>query len=165
MRSDADRGAIGSGPALAQGSVLGWNLAFSAGAAAAGAALVSPRFAAGVALGAAVELANFRSLWRSCEKILLVGGPGAGLAVASFAVRFGLLAVVIAGALWAGTHPAGLVVGLSMIVPAAVFAAWRARPPVLPAEAICGPPADDPSWDEWNPWLARERAPQEDDEA
>jgi hypothetical protein len=40
-----------------------------------------------------------------------------------------------------------------------VLAAWRARPePTLDAPALA---PDDPSWDAWNPWTARERDPQD----
>jgi hypothetical protein len=141
---------------------LRWNLAFSAGATAAGFALVSPRFAASLALGALLETVNFRALWRASERILLGGGPGGGAAVGAFGVRFVLLALVLWVALGAGAHPVGLVVGLSLVVPAVVLAAWRARP--LPGPAAAAPPPDDPSWDEWNPWLARERAPAEEDD-
>lgn len=155
--------ATGTMPRLEQGSVLGWNLAFSAGATAAGYAMVSPRFAMGLALGAVLEVLNFRSLFSSCERIFLSGMPGAGPAVAAFGARFGLLALVIMAALWAGTDPAGLLVGLSLIMPAAVLAAWRARPPIDPdARAL---PEDDPAWDLWNPWLAREQDPDQEEEA
>ena len=48
-------------------------------------------------------------------------------------------------------------------MPAAIWVAWRNRPaldPNAPALAF-----DDPAWDSWNPWLAREReASDEDDE-
>jgi hypothetical protein len=140
---------------LTQGSVMGWNLAFSGGACAVSFAAVSPRFAAGLALGALLETANFRSLFRSCERIFFSGGPGAGPAVALFGLRFVLLGGVVFLALRAGVHPVGLTVGLSLIVPASILAAWRARPPIDPAApALAG---DDPVWDRWNPWLARER--------
>jgi hypothetical protein len=141
---------------LTQGAVMGWNLAFSAGACALSFALVSPRFAAGLAVGALLEAANFRSLWRSCERILLSGGPGAGPAVATFGLRFALLGAVIFLVLRAGVNAAGLLVGLSLVIPAAVLAAWRARPPILADAPALAP--DDGEWDRWNPWLARERA-------
>lgn len=146
--------------------VLAWNLAFSAGAAAAGWAFVSPRFAGSLALGAVLEAVNFRSMWRFSERVLLGKSSGAFPAIGAFGLRFVLLAVVLWVALGAGAHPVGLVVGLSMIVPAVVLAAWRARPQDLPAgEAPAVPPPDDESWDEWNPWLARERDPEEEDDA
>jgi hypothetical protein len=44
-------------------AVLGISLVFSAGAAAASWALVSPRFAGSLALGAALEALNFRALF------------------------------------------------------------------------------------------------------
>ena len=142
-------------PSFTQNSVMAWNLAFAAGACALGLAAVSPRFAAGLAVGAALEVANFRTLFRSCERILLSGGPGAGPAVATFGLRFVLLGAVIFLALRGGVHPVGLVVGLSLIIPATILAAWRARPPVLEGAPALAP--DDPSWEHWNPWLARER--------
>jgi hypothetical protein len=151
-----------SAATLTQGQVMGWNLAFSAGACAVSFAAVSPRFAAGLALGALLEAANFRSLFRSCERIFFGGGPGAGAAIATFGLRFVLLGAVIFVALRAGVHPAGLLVGLSLIVPASVLAAWRARPPLDPAApALAG---DDPAWERWNPWLARERDEAEEEE-
>jgi hypothetical protein len=141
--------------ALTQGSVMGWNLAFSAGACALSFAAVSPRFAAGLALGAALEAANFRSLWRSCERVFFGGASGAGPAVALFGLRFVLLGAVIYFAIRAGVHPVGLVVGLSLIVPASVLAAWRARPPIDPSAPALAP--DDPEWEQWDAWRARER--------
>ena len=142
--------------------MLGFSLAFSAGAAAASWALVSPRFAGSLALGAALEALNFRGLFGYWQRALL-GGEQAGWArFASLGLRF----VALAGAIWAalalGAHPVGLLIGLSLVVPGVVLAAWRARPapdPEAPALA-----ADDPSWDAWNPWLAHERDA-EDDEA
>lgn len=152
-------------PSLQQHSVLGWNLAFSAGACAASYTLVSPRFALALGLGALLEVMNFRSLWRSCERIFLSDYEGMGAAapaVGAFGLRFLLLAGVLFFAIRAGMHPVGLVVGLSLIMPAAVLAAWRVRPPVDPdAPALAD---DDPTWDAWNPWLAREVEPAEDDE-
>jgi hypothetical protein len=148
--------------ALRQGTVVGWNFAFSAGACALSAAAVSPRFAAGLALGALLEAANFRALWGSCERLLGTGGSAGGLAVAALGLRLGLLALVLAAALHAGVDAAGLLVGLSLILPATVLAAWRARPPVVAdAPALA---SDDPAWDLWNPWLAREREPRGEDE-
>src|SRR4029453_9540077 len=112
---------------------MGLNLGVGAGASALSFALVSPRFAAGLALGAILEAANFRSFWRSWERIFFAGAPGPGLWVAGFGLRFALLAAVIFLALRAGVHPIGLVVGLSLIVPATLLAAWRARPPLRDA--------------------------------
>ena len=51
-------------------------------------------------------------------------------------------------------HAIALLLGLSLIIPALLIAAWRNRPPILAdAPAL---DADDPSWERWNPWLARE---------
>ena len=135
------------------------NLTMCAGALAASWVWASPAFAWSVALGAALETVNFRGLRRSSEAFFagrLPGGWSAG-----FAVRFAGLTVGIGAAVWAGAHPVGLLIGLSMIVPAVVIEAWRRRPPVL-ADLPALPP-DDPSWDRWDPWLARERDPDEDD--
>jgi hypothetical protein len=147
---------------LTQGAVMSWNLAFSAGAGALAFALVSPRFAAGLAVGALLEIANFRSMWRSCERIFLSGPNGAGPAVATFGLRFILLGGVIFLALRGGIDAGGLLVGLSLVVPAALLAAWRARPPVLAEVPALAPESEE--WDRWNPWLARESDPAEEDE-
>lgn len=134
------------------------NLAVSAGAAAAGYALVSPAFAAGLAAGALIEALNFRHLLRSGRKLFagdnLAWGAGYGL-------RFGFLGVAMATALWLGAHPIGLVAGLSVILPLVVIEAWRTRPPVQPDAPALAP--DDPAWDQWNPWLARERDDDDED--
>ena len=148
--------------ALQQRDVLAWYLGLAAAAGALALALASPHFAASMGVGALLQLTNFRALWRSCEKILLVGGPGAGLAVATFSVRFVLIGAAVGVALWAGVDAAGLLVGLSLIIPAAVVAAWQARPPVL--ANVPALPEDDPTWDLWNPWLAREQDPVDEDE-
>ena len=139
------------------------NLALSAGAVAASFALVSPLFAASLAVGAVLETVNFRGLRRSAKALFdgqLAGGAGWSMA---FGIRFALLAISMGVALYVGAHPVGLVIGLSLIVPAVVIEAWRNRPPE-PAEPAPSLPPDDPSWDRWNPWLARERDVDEQDE-
>lgn len=140
--------------------LLGWNLALSAGACAASWALLSPRFAGSVALGAALETVNLRALWALSEQVLL-GRGGSGTTLVSFSLRFLLLGAALWWALEAGAHPIGLLIGLSSIVPAVILTAWRKRPPAGESPA---PPPDDPSWDAWNPWLARERDPSDDED-
>lgn len=133
------------------------NLTISAGTVAASCALASPAFALSVALGSALEAMNFRAL-RSGAQRLFSGDLAVGqLWAFGFALRFVALAAAIYFSLDSGAHPVGLVIGLSSIVPATVIGAWLQRPPVLPAEP--GPPLapDDPSWDRWSVWLARER--------
>lgn len=129
-----------------------WNLTLSGIAAAVSYFLASPLFAASLAAGALLEVMNFRGLRRSGE-LLFSGQLRVGWS-AGFAARFSLLALGVAGAIYAGAHPVGLLVGLSLMVPAALLEAWRTRPPVL-SDAPALPP-DDPSWDRWNAWLARE---------
>ncbi len=138
------------------------NLALSAGAFAASCAAASGAFATSLALGAAIEAVNFRALQSAARRMFAGDLAVGGAWVAGFALRFVVLAVGIAFALRAGAHPVGLVLGLSMIVPSVLIAAWLQRPPVVEQEA--GPPPDDPSWDAWNPWLARERDPSEEEE-
>ena len=131
------------------------NLTLSAGAVAAGFAAASPAFATSLALGAAIEAVNFRVL-RAASLRLFAGDLGVGRAwLAGFGLRFVALAFAVSFALRSGAHPVGLVLGLSMIVPAVIAGAWLQRPPVGNPES--GPPPDDPSWETWNAWLARER--------
>jgi hypothetical protein len=144
-------------------AVLGYSLVFSAGAAAASWVLVSPRFAGSLALGAVLEAMNFRALFRHWRSALL-GDAHAGWArFAGFGLRFVVLAGVVWAALAFGAHPVGLLLGLSLVVPGVVIAAWRARPaPSADAPALA---EDDPSWAAWNPWLARERDAEADEDA
>jgi len=138
------------------------NLAIAAGAVALGYATAGPGFATSLALGAGIEGVNFRAL-RSGSQRLFAGDLAVGHAwVAGFGLRFLVLAGAIALSLRAGAHPVGLLLGLSTIVPAVIVGAWRTRPPIGNPEP--GPPPDDPSWDAWNPWLARERDPAEQEE-
>jgi len=139
------------------------NFGISAGAVAAAFALASPVFAASLAFGAAIEAANFRAL-RAAANRMFFGDLAMGkLWAASFGLRLGFLAIAISLALNAGAHPVGLVIGLSTTIPAVVLGAIYMRPPVL--ETGPAPPPDDPSWDAWNPWLARERDPAESEES
>jgi hypothetical protein len=147
---------------MTEGAALGWNLAFCAGAVATGYALVSPRFATSVALGALLETLNFRFLWRASRRVLLSGAARSGPLLGAFGLRFALLAVALWAALDAGADGVGLVLGLSLMVPAVLVAAWRARP--APGPTSPAPPPDDPSWDAWDPWRARERELPAEDE-
>lgn len=138
------------------------NFGISAGAVAAGFALASPAFATSLAVGAAIEAVNFRAL-RAGATQLFAGNLVAGKAWAmGFGVRFAFLAVAISLALGAGAHPVALVIGLSTTIPAVLVGAWLQRPAVDPTAPALD--ADDPSWDVWNPWLARESEPSEDEE-
>jgi hypothetical protein len=144
-----------------QRAVMRWNFALSGGTCAVS-ALASPRFAFGVAVGAALETANFRALWRSGEAILRRRAPGGAAALAGFGLRFALLGAMIYATLRLGVHPIGLLLGLSLIVPAVLAAAWRARPAVDPSAPALAP--DDPAWERWDAWRARERELDEVDE-
>jgi len=138
------------------------NLKLSAGAAALSLAVATPAFAASLLAGAALESVNFRGLRRSAAAFFGGELPGEGGFRALAGLRFLLLAVGIALALGVGADPVGLVIGLSLIMPAAVIDAWRHRPPVQPDAPSLD--ADDPAWERWDAWLAREREPAEDEE-
>ena len=139
------------------------NLTLSAGAVAASLVFASPAFAAGLAAGALLEAVNFRGLRRQAQFLfwgeIRSGGGWTGVS----ALRYGLLVIGIFAALYFGADPAGLLVGLSLIMPAAVVAAWRSRPAVDPSAPALDP--EDPAWERWNPWLARERDDEAEDDA
>lgn len=140
------------------------NLTLSASAVAVSWTLASGAFALALALGSAIEAVNYRVLRRATERFFAGELAGSSAWTAGYGLRFVFVGVAMAAALAAGAHPVGLVLGLTMIVPSAVVAAWRTQPPTLPTFAV--PPPEDPSWERWNPWLARERDPaDEDDEA
>jgi hypothetical protein len=142
-------------------TVQRYNLLMSAGAIAASLVLSSPRFAGSLALGALVETVNFRALWRFSQRGLFAGAAAPHLAVWAFAMRFLVLGFVVWALLASGAHPIGFLLGLSLIVPAMLLAAWRNRP--APGPLTSGPPPDDESWERWDPWLARERDPDEEE--
>jgi hypothetical protein len=138
------------------------NLKLSAGAVAASLVLATPAFAFSLLVGALLEAFNFHGLRRSAQFLFWGQVAGSRGWMGVFALRFSLLAVGIIAALRFGADPAGLLIGLSLMMPAAVIEAWRTRPAVdARAPAL---ESDDPSWDRWNPWLARERDGLEDEE-
>jgi hypothetical protein len=139
------------------------NLALAGAAVAAAIAFVSPWFALSLALGVALEATSFRALSSAARRLFTGELAGSGPWLGVFAARFALLAFALWASLGAGAHPVGLVVGLSLIVPAALLGAWLDRPPIL--EPGPAPPPDDPLWDRWDPWLAREREAPRDDAA
>ena len=136
------------------------NLAFSAGAIVTSLALGAARFGTGVALGTVIEAVNYRVLRRATDRLFRGDLGGSRAWSAGFALRFFFVGAAMFAAISAGADPIGLVIGLSLIVPAVVISAWRSRPPPLPSLPPPPPPAD-PSWDRWNPWLARERDEEE----
>lgn len=137
----------------------------SAGAVGAAYAFAPAPFAAGVAIGAALEAVNLRIQARAARLLFdgeLVGGRPW---VAGFGLRYALMAIGMLAALQLGTDPAGLVVGVSLAIPGVVLWAWMNRPAVVPAEQLEALEPDDPSWDRWSVWRAAELPePQPEDE-
>ncbi len=138
------------------------NLTLSAGAVAASWMFASGPFALALALGSTIEAVNYRVLRRAAERLFTGELAGSSAWTAGYALRFVFVGAAMVAALAAGAHPVGLVLGLSMIVPAAVVAAWRAKSP--PVSALPVPPPDDASWERWNPWLAQEREEREEED-
>jgi len=135
----------------------------SAGAVAASFAFAPPRFAIALAVGAALEAINLRAMLGAANR--LFGGElaGGGAWVGGFSARFGAMAVGVVAALHFGLDAAGLLVGLSLAMPAVVFWAWRNRPEVLEHEVLEALAPDDPSWDRWSVWRAKEVEPASDE--
>ena len=143
-----------------------FNLTLSASAVAASLALAPPMFTVSLATGAAIEAANFRALRRAGKRLFSGDLTGGFAWSALFGLRFLFLGLAMYVALSAGANPFGLVLGLSLIVPSAIWVSWRQVPPVPEAGSFEVPAPDDPIWDDWNPWLACERNPSdESDEA
>jgi hypothetical protein len=140
------------------------SMTLSAGAVAASFALAPPQFATGLAVGVALEALNLRSQVRAARALCF--GDSAGSWAGGFGMRFGLTVFGIVAALQFGTDPVGLLVGLSLAMPAVVYWAWRNRPPVIDCAAEPALAADDPSWDRWSVWRAKElESPEDEDEA
>ena len=130
------------------------SFALSAGAVAISYAVAPAHFTAGLAAGAALEAMNLRGLVAYTR--MLFGGEmaGAGAWVGAFSLRFGLLVVGMLVVLQAGASPLGLVVGLSLAMPAVVISAILNRPEVIEDEALPAVPCDDESWDHYSVWRA-----------
>ncbi len=140
------------------------NVTLGAGAVAGAVAMGAPLFALSVALGTALEVVNFRTLHRAALALFAGHVETGNKWLVLFSVRLALLAAAIGFALRSGADPVGLVLGLSMVVPAALIVAWRTRPPVTPAPLQAVPPPDDASWDEYSVWHpARVELPREED--
>ena len=132
------------------------NLQISAGAVAASAGLAPAAFTWGIAIGALLEAVNFRGLRRFARHLFAGDLSGGRLWVGVYALRMTLLAGAIGVALAQGVHPLGLLMGLSLVVPAVLIHAWRTRPAVDPhAPSLSG---EAPTWDAWR---ARERDEEE----
>ena len=137
------------------------NLTLSAAAAAVSVAFATPVFAASLTYGAALEAANLHGLRRQA-RLFFQGPKPASSWAGLYGLRFAFLVVGIGGAFALGADPVGLLVGLSLVVPAVLIEAWRSRPDVDPSAPSL--PDDDPAWDQWDPWLARERSDLEADD-
>jgi hypothetical protein len=139
------------------------NMGLSAGAIAASFAVATPHFATSLACGAAIEALNFRFLYRSAQA--LFGGELANqnMWLAVFGLRFGLLAAGIIAAMVVGADPLGLVLGLSLVMPAAVISAVWNRPPVLDHPPTSPLAPEDPSWERYSIWRAAEVEPADEE--
>lgn len=134
--------------------VLAWHLAFSAAAGVAAFAFAPPKFALSLLLGAALQTMNFRGLFGLARTAFAQEARAAS----GFALRLPLFGALVFVAIEAGVDPAGLLAGVTTLVPAVLIAAWQARPrDVADAESLPALAPDDPSWDQYSLWLARER--------
>jgi len=114
---------------IALARVEQWNLGLSASAVAASLALETPHFATSLAAGALLEALNFGALRRSALRFF--AGEMTRSWTGAFALRFLALAAGIFLTLQAGAHPIGLLIGLSLAMPAVLIDAWLNRPPIL----------------------------------
>jgi len=143
------------------------SLVVSASAVGAAYALGSTAFANALAIGAVIETINLRALVRAARTFFSGERPekvGAGPWVGGFGMRFVATAAAVIAALQLGTDPTGLLVGLSLAMPAVVVWAWRHRPPAVAHAASEALAPDDPSWDQWSIWRAGEVEPPNEDE-
>lgn len=134
--------------------VLAWQLVFIAAATLLAFALATPKFALSLLLGAALQTMNFRGLFGLAHAAF----AREARAASGFALRLPLFGALVFLAIGAGVDAAGLLVGITTLVPAVVIAAWQARPrDVASPETRPALAPDDPSWDQYSLWLARER--------
>lgn len=145
-------------------SVGRWYLALVAGAVSVAWFASSPGVAISLLCGAGIGALNFFLIYRNCQAIFLgaAGGERNGTVVAAlgFCLRFGMLLLVVAVSIYIGAHPVGLVIGLSLIVPAILIQTWISRPAVDRAATLA--PLDDGCREIWNASLVREEITEED---
>jgi hypothetical protein len=148
--------------AIRETRVLAWHAAISAAAALLALALATPKLAASLLLGAALQTLNFRGLFALARGAFVQESRAAS----GLALRLPLVGALAFVAIQAGVDAGGLLAGVTTLVPAVLIAAWQARPRdaadvgELPALA-----PDDPSWDHYSLWLARERDPLREEDA
>ena len=133
--------------------VLAWHAAFTAGAGLAAFAFAPPKFALSLLLGSALQTLNFRALYGLARNALAMNGRAAS----GFALRLPLYGALVFVAIQAGVDAAGLLCGITTLVPAVAIAAWQSRPQPVPASELPSLAPEDPSWDHYSLWLARER--------
>ena len=118
--------------------------------------------AVSILFGASIVAVNFFLLYRNCQAIFAGAADGERngkvAAALGFSLRFLLLLLVVAVSIYIGTHPIGLVIGLSLIVPSILVHTWINRPATDEASAF----NDEEGWETWNPSLAREEVTDED---
>ena len=107
------------------------NLGLSAGAVAASFAFATPHFAGSLAAGAFLEALNLGAIHRGARRLFSGQLEGARTWVGLFSMRFLTLGAAIFVTMQAGADPAGLLIGLSLTMPATVIDAWLNRPPVV----------------------------------
>jgi hypothetical protein len=140
------------------------NMGIGAGAIAASFAIASPHFAGSLAIGAALEAVNFRFLHRTAEALFTGVVNGGGPWVVVLVLRLGLVFGGIIAAMLSGADPVGLVIGLSLAMPATVIAAVVGRPEHVPVEPAPALDPADPSWDAYSVWYPGHELPLRDRE-
>ena len=140
------------------------NMGIGAGAIAASFAIASPHFAGSLAIGAALAAVNLRFLHRTAEALFAGVVNGGGPWVVVLVLRLGLVFGGIIAALMFGANPVGLVIGLSLAMPATVAAAVWDRPAFVPQDPAPALDPEDPSWDEFSVWRPGQQLPNRDQE-
>jgi hypothetical protein len=141
---------------------LAWHAAISAAAALPAFALATPKFAFSLLLGAALQTLNFRGLFGLAQSALAQQARAAS----GFALRLPLFGALVFVAIRSGVDAAGLLASITTLVPAVLVAAWQSRPrDAADAAALPALAPDDPSWDQYSLWLAREREIERDEDS
>ncbi len=107
-----------------------WNIGLSASAVAASYALVTPHFATSLAAGAFLEAINLGAIHRAAKRLFAGEILSRGW-VGGLSMRFIILGVAIFITMNAGANPIGLLIGLSIAMPATIIDAWLNRPPIV----------------------------------
>ena len=89
---------------------------------------------------------------KTADAVFAGNVPGGGPWIAVLSLRLSLVFAGVILAMYTGADPIGLLIGLSLVMPATIAAAVWHRPAITPQEPFPAVDPDDPIWDDYSVW-------------